>query len=98
MVRQARQRCESDVYHVVLRGVNRGNIFFDKEDHQRFLKTLEQKTRYQEYELYGYCLMSNHVHLLVKEKEDTTIKASEGVTLRQIARVTGLNAMSIHRA
>jgi putative transposase len=71
MVRQPRKRCESGFYHVTLRGVNRGDIFLDKEDCQRFLHTLEQKKRHQEYVLYGYCLMSNHVHLLVQEKEDT---------------------------
>ncbi|NLB25862.1 MAG: transposase [Bacteroidales bacterium] len=71
MVRQSRQRCDSGVYHVVLRGVNRGDIFFDEGDYQRFLETLEEKKKNEEYELNGYCLMSNHVHLLVREKEDT---------------------------
>lgn len=70
MVRQARQRCESGVYHVVLRGINRGDIFFDDDDSMRFLETLAQKKRNQEYWLYGYCLMTNHVHLLVRENED----------------------------
>jgi len=54
-----------------LRGINRGDIFFDDDDSLRFLETLAQKKRNQEYELYGYCLMSNHVHLLVRENEDT---------------------------
>ena len=65
VVRQARQRCDSGVYHVVLRGINRGDIFLDDDDSLRFLETLAQKKRNQEYELYGCCLMSNHVHLLV---------------------------------
>lgn len=68
MVRQARQRCESGVYHVVLRIINRGDIFFDS---LRFLETLAQKKINQEYGLYGYCLMSNHVHLLVWENKYT---------------------------
>ncbi len=71
MVRQARQRCESGIYHVVLRGINRGDIFFDDDDNLRFLETLALKKRSQEYWLYGYCLMSNHVHLLIRENEDT---------------------------
>jgi len=71
VVRQARQRCESGIYHVVLRGINRGDIFFDDDDNLRFLETLEQKKRNHEFELYGYCLMSNHVHLLVRENSDT---------------------------
>jgi len=71
MVRQARQKCESGVYHVVLRGINRGDIFFDDDDDLRFLETIEQKKRSEEYCLYGYCLMSNHVHMLVRENKDT---------------------------
>jgi REP element-mobilizing transposase RayT len=71
MVRQARQRCESGIYHIVLRGVNRVDIFFDDDDNLRFLETLDKKKQNHEYWLYGYCLMSNHVHLLVREKEDS---------------------------
>ena len=47
VVRQVRQRCESGVYHVVLRGINRGDIFFDDDDRLRFLETLAQKKRNQ---------------------------------------------------
>jgi len=75
MVRQARERCESGVYHIVLRGINRGDIFFNNDDRLRFLETLEQKKINQEYELYAYCLMSNHIHLLVRENEDTVSRA-----------------------
>ena len=59
------------VYHIVLRGINRGDIFFDDDDNLRFMETLEHKKRNQEYWLYGYCLMSNHVHLLMRENKDT---------------------------
>jgi putative transposase len=53
MVRQARQRCESGIYHIVLRGINRGDIFFDEDERLRFLETLEQKKRKQEYGFTG---------------------------------------------
>jgi putative transposase len=71
VVRRARQRCDSGVYHVILRGINRGDIFFDDDDHLCFLETLAEKKRNQEYRVYGYCLMNNHVHLLVQENENT---------------------------
>jgi REP element-mobilizing transposase RayT len=41
----------------------------DDEDAQRYVQTL---FRYQEmcgYKLYAYCLMNNHIHLLIKEEE-----------------------------
>jgi len=70
MVRQAREHCESCIYHVVLRGINRQDIFNDEDDLQRFVETLEQKKSEDQFEVYGYCLMSNHVHLLIREKND----------------------------
>ncbi len=70
MVRQARERCESCVYHIVLRGINRQDIFFDDDDYQRFLFTLEKKKSKKQFVVYGYCLMSNHVHLLIREGND----------------------------
>ena len=70
MARAARERSESCIYHVVLRGINRQDIFFDDDDFQRFLETIEQKKSESQFDLYGYCLMSNHVHILVREKSD----------------------------
>lgn len=70
MARTARERCESCVYHIVLRGINRQDIFYDDDDFQQFLKTIEKKKSESQFELYGYCLMSNHVHILVCEKSD----------------------------
>jgi len=70
MARTARERSESCIYHVVLRGINRQDIFFDDDDFQRFLETIEQKKSESQFDLYGYCLMNNHVHILIREKSD----------------------------
>jgi len=37
-MRQARERSKSGIYHVVLRGINRQEIFCDDEDYQHFLE------------------------------------------------------------
>ena len=70
MVRTAREKCDSGIYHVILRGINRQDIFYDDDDFQQFLKTVEQKKTDNQYALYAYCLMSNHVHLLIRENTD----------------------------
>ncbi|MEN6349606.1 MAG: transposase [Syntrophomonas sp.] len=70
MVRKAREQCESGIYHVVLRGINRQDIFFDDEDYRRLLETVAQKKSDKQFEVYGYCLMSNHVHMLIRENKD----------------------------
>ena len=67
MPRTARRKSETNIYHIMIRGINRQNIFVDDEDNEKFINTLAKYRREVEYELYAYCLMGNHIHLLVKE-------------------------------
>jgi putative transposase len=79
--RNARNISESGVYHIMLRGINRQAIFEDDEDIQRLLETIVRFKEISKYELYAYCIMSNHVHLLIKETEESvsnTIKRISG--------------------
>lgn len=80
MPRQARKKSKCGIYHIMLRGINRQDIFEDNEDREKFIETLRQYKEKIGYELYGYCLMSNHVHLLVKEG-----KESFSVTMKRIS-------------
>jgi len=71
MPRRAREKSSSGIYHVVLRGINKQRIFEDDEDNQKYLETIKTYKENSGYEIYAYCLMSNHIHLLMKEgKED----------------------------
>ena len=55
----------------MLRGINRQNIFEDEEDREKFLQTTKRYKAISGYKVLAYCLMSNHIHLLIKvEKED----------------------------
>jgi putative transposase len=74
MPRYARKKCDSGIYHVIVRGINRQNIFHDEEDYQRFLETIDRVKSPGSFELYGYCLMGNHVHLLLHEQKDDLTK------------------------
>ncbi len=56
------------LYHVVLRGINQQDIFYDDDDYQRLLEILAQKQSKKQFEVYAYCLMSNHVYILIREK------------------------------
>ncbi len=66
MPRKARQQSDSGVYHIILRGINRQNIFEDEEDNNKFLIILDRYKDSSGYELYAYCLMGNHIHLLLR--------------------------------
>ncbi len=74
MPRTARKKSESGIYHIMLRGINRQQIFEDEEDNQHFIETLLKYKEQCEYSIYAYCLMGNHLHILLKEgKEDLTL-------------------------
>jgi putative transposase len=70
MPRKAREKSSNDTYHIMLRGINKQTIFEDDEDKTRFLSTLKRYKEINKYQLYAYCLMDNHVHLLIKELEE----------------------------
>ncbi|MBE6931924.1 MAG: transposase [Ruminococcaceae bacterium] len=67
MSRNARVRSESGIYHVMLRGNNRQQIFLTPQDNQKFLQVLKECKALSGFRLLAYCLMGNHVHLLIKE-------------------------------
>lgn len=70
MPRHARKMSSTGVYHVMLRGINKQQIMEDEEDNRKFLDVLMTCKELSEYKLYAYCLMGNHLHLLIKvEKE-----------------------------
>jgi putative transposase len=54
------------VYHALNRGNNRQEIFSDDGDRQSFLEALDRTRSRYPFRLLGYCLMSNHFHLLVR--------------------------------
>ncbi|KAB3539711.1 transposase [Alkaliphilus pronyensis] len=74
MPRKAREKSSTGIYHVMLRGINGQTIFTDNEDFQLFINTIREFKDVSKYELYAYCLMTNHIHLLIKEGiEDLSI-------------------------
>lgn len=82
MSRQAREKSWSGIYHVMSRGINRQDIFIDEEDSKRYLETLGRVKQNRGIEVYGYCLMGNHVHLLIKE-------GTEGISVAMKSIGTG---------
>lgn len=71
MPREPRKKSRSGIYHIMLRGINRQTIFEEDEDKRRFLGTLQKYKTISKYSIYSYCLMDNHVHLLLKETKES---------------------------
>lgn len=79
MPRVKRKKSKTGIYHVLIRGINRQTIFEEEEDSERFLLTLKTYQEKSGYRIYGYCLMGNHVHLLIKEEKEDL-----GIIMRRI--------------
>lgn len=71
MPRQARKLSSTGIYHVMLRGINQQQIFEDEEDYDKFLQVLKECKEVSEYQLMAFCLMGNHVHLLIKQGQES---------------------------
>jgi len=66
-------------YHIVNRGVERRAIYLDDEDHLQFLEIVQESAEVYNFEIYAYCLMPNHYHLLIK-----TTQVNLSLLMRQI--------------
>lgn len=64
-MRIARRQSEADIYHVLARGTGRQLIFEDDADRREFLSIMEDSLVRTDAELYAWCLMGNHFHLLI---------------------------------
>lgn len=81
MPRMARQKSSTKVYHVILRGNAKQDIFLDKQDYYKFFREIcNTKEKYQ-YELYAYCLMTNHVHLILYDKNENLSRTLQSLTV-----------------
>ena len=67
MSRHSRIHSETGIYHIVFRGINHCHLFEEQEDFEKFLDILSTVKEQSMLEVYAYCLMNNHVHLLLKE-------------------------------
>ncbi|MDD3627023.1 MAG: transposase [bacterium] len=74
MPRKARLDFPDKFYHICCRGQRKEKLFFQKKDYLVFLKKLKKVSVECDTLLYGYCLMPNHYHLLVKRREDLLSK------------------------
>src|SRR5205809_7452947 len=70
MPRLARAEVEGGLYHVITRGNNRRPIFNSAADYEKFLSLLTTQKARLPFFLYAYCLMTNHVHLLIERRAD----------------------------
>lgn len=80
MPRRARKHGSLGIYHVVCRGIGKQILFEEEADFQYYLRLLKQAKEMYPCEIYAYCLMDNHIHLLlyIPQDLDLFIKSVSG--------------------
>ncbi|WP_091541557.1 transposase [Alkaliphilus peptidifermentans] len=66
MPRIAREKSETGIYHIMLRGIDKRDIFLKDADYERFTEYMRISKEKTGFTIYAYCLMTNHVHILLK--------------------------------
>ena len=81
MPRIARKYSEIKVYHIIIRGIDKQNIFIEECDKYKFIDIIKETKGKYNYEIYVYCLMDNHVHLVIYDKEQKISKIMQSIQI-----------------
>ena len=87
MPRKPRLHLPGGLYHVILRGNARQDVFFDDEDRFTFYRLLEEGTRRFGYRVHAFCLMTNHVHLAMQMGPQALSKGLQNLAFRYTRHV-----------
>jgi putative transposase len=90
MARKARVVAAGVPHHVTQRGNNRQDVFLTGDDRRYYLDVLRDRSRQAGLQLLGYCLMTNHVHLVA-------IPAHAGSLARALGRAHACYAQRFNR-
>ena len=85
MPRVQRVKGEFSTYHVVQRGNEKKKIFRNNEDKVKFLETIAKAREKYNFLLYAYCLMDNHIHLLVNDNGNDISKLMKSINVSYVS-------------
>jgi putative transposase len=85
MSRHERMKSASGYYHIMLRGNERKGIFIEEEDKRRFIETLYERRANGRFHLHAFCLMDNHVHLMLSEGMEEIAKVMKRITVSYVS-------------
>jgi len=79
MPRQARLILDNVCYHIITRGNQKQTIFRNESDCRTYLKLVSKYKEKHKFKIYGWCLMNNHVHMVMES--DSLSKTMHGINL-----------------
>lgn len=85
MPRKARIQSVTDYYHVMIRGISKEFVFKTKEQKEKLLKLIIEQMENELIEVGAWCIMDNHVHLLIKANLEDMSKAIKIINLKYAA-------------
>ena len=85
-MRELRALEPNAIYHVTTRGARQQPIFRDALDFERYLSLLGDAMRRFDCKCFAYCLMPNHVHLILREPRMRLPEAMQRLNLRYAIR------------
>lgn len=80
--RKARIQSPTDYYHVMVRGNNRERIFENNNQKIRFLDSLKEQCDEGILDIAAYCIMDNHIHLVVKAELANLTQAIRKINIK----------------
>ena len=80
MPRNSRMVAIGYPHHITQRGNNREPVFFDDDDRWAYLDFLSHYTQKYQVDIWAYCLMTNHIHLLAVPNESKGLSRGVGLT------------------
>ena len=80
MPRRPRVHYVGAVYHVMMQGNYRQDIFYSDSDFRRFYFFIERAVRQYNCKIHLFCLMTNHIHLMVEVSSIPLMKIMQSIT------------------
>ena len=84
MPRTLRKFGSKRINHIIIRGVNKQDIFLDNQDKEKFMKEIRNTKEKYYYELYAYVIMPNHVHMQICDKEENISSIMNSLQTRYV--------------
>jgi len=82
--RTSRFYSNSKVYHIIFKGIDDQTIFYDDQDRKFFLNQIPKTQKEFNYVLYAYCLMVNHVHLVIRCEDAFLASSMKSLLVRYV--------------
>ena len=96
MARKPRLHVPGGIYHVILRGNARQDIFFAAEDRTRFYELIEEGVSRFGYRVHAFCLMTNHLHLALQAGEQPISAGMQNLAFRYTRHINARRKRAGH--